>query len=283
MTSTLASFLRTPGVEEFRKLGNRPVPVGYALLASLGIYSVFFVGRDLYNYYRLLPVDMRGTSSTRPIVYLFASLIRTWRWIWGMDGTSSVPIRKWVESSRDREPIYGRTYLDEAALPVRRAPRPMLLHQGVPQRQIPQMLDHELEQELKTMFKEFGISHSLRIGESVIEPNAIALFLPSTPPSNNGRLHPEFVIPITDRASAYEFAHVHGGESSLHLLLAPLDAALAIERGWAVRFSLAGCVGPWGHARGRVLAYAPRDEQEVKVIMSLVQAGFDYLTDVPKE
>ncbi|EJT98679.1 hypothetical protein DACRYDRAFT_24272 [Dacryopinax primogenitus] len=225
---------------------------------------------------------MRGTGSANPSVYLFASLIRTWRWIWGMDGTSSLPIRKWVESNRVREPLYGRTYLDEAAIPVRRAPRPRLLHQGVPHRQVPQMLDHKLEQELKTIFKEFGISHSLRIGEIAIEPNAVALFLPSTPPSNNGHVHPEFLVPITHLANAHEFAHVHGGESSLHLFLAPLDAALAIERGWAVRFPLAGCVGPWGHARGRVMVYAPRDEQEVKVIMRLVKAGYDYLTDAPK-
>ncbi|EJT98687.1 hypothetical protein DACRYDRAFT_27365, partial [Dacryopinax primogenitus] len=79
-------------------------------------------------------------------------------------------------------------------------------------------------------------------------------------------------------STPYEFVHLHGGEGSLHLILAPLDAALAVERGWAVRFPLAGA-GSWvGHAEGRVLVYAPRDEGEVTVVKQLVNAGYQYLT-----
>ncbi|KZT53146.1 hypothetical protein CALCODRAFT_403457, partial [Calocera cornea HHB12733] len=79
-------------------------------------------------------------------------------------------------------------------------------------------------------------------------------------------------------STPYEFVHVHAGESSMHLILAPLDAAEAVEKGWAVRFPLAGCGGWLWQPEGRVLVYAPRDEGELKVVEELVRAGWEYLT-----
>jgi len=123
----------------------------------------------------------------------------------------------------------------------------------------------------------------LHTGPSRVEPDALALFLPP-PPSNTLQQHPDLACSSpTAFSTTYDFAHLHGGDSSLHVILAPLDAALTIERGWAERFPLAG-VGGWlpGNPEGRVLVYAPRDEGELRVVESLVGAGYEYMTCAAK-
>jgi hypothetical protein len=57
----------------------------------------------------------------------------------------------------------------------------------------------------------------------------------------------------------------------MHLTLHPLDAKLVIEQGWGERHPLAGR-GPWV-PRGFVMVYAPRDEDEVSIVMDIVRAG----------
>ncbi|KZT53145.1 hypothetical protein CALCODRAFT_501422 [Calocera cornea HHB12733] len=281
MASTyLPSWIHAPTLAHAHALWNRPVSLGSALLSGLGLYVLGFLVSDIYAYYLLVPQDMRGTISSQPAIYILSGLIRSFRWLTGKDGTSTRGLRRFVAKSKERQPIYGRRFLKDGDVPVRRGPRASILVQGLPHRQIPQLLDEELEKELKARFDTFGASHSLTSGESHIEPNALALFLPHTPPSLSQ--HPELQIPPSRKASSYEFAHIHGGESSMHLFLAPLDAAEAIEKGWAVRFPLAGGLGEWGRAQGRVLVYAPRDRGEVGVVMRLVEAGWEYLSAVPK-
>lgn len=142
-----------------------------------------------------------------------------------------------------------------------------------------------LRQRFKHTFRTYAAEHKLEFGWSGVEPNASALFLPDVQPASaSGHLHPEYKIPRSDRfASCYEFAHIHGGEGSVHLILAPLDASLLIDKGWAVRFPMAGGPGTWGYAQGRVLVYAPRDDKEMEVVMKFVQAGWEYLTAVPRD
>ncbi|OTA68522.1 hypothetical protein K449DRAFT_386816 [Hypoxylon sp. EC38] len=79
--------------------------------------------------------------------------------------------------------------------------------------------------------------------------------------------------------SGGEWAHVHG-EGSTHVTLSPVDAAAAIEAGWAQRHPLSGFGGgravmPWGY----VMVYAPRDEEEWGVWRELVLAGARYAAE----
>jgi len=280
----LPTWLHTPTVGELRSLWTRPVTVGQAVLAGLGVYTAAFLVKDIYSYYALLPVDMRGTLSSQPQIYLFSGLMRIFRYLRGLDGTSTAALRRWVAAHQGKEPMYGRRFLKEEEVPERRGPRARLLVQGVPHRQVPQVLDEKLEGKLKSDLRAFASSHSLDVGMSKIEVNALALFFPASfsAASVYGKTHPEFLTSQSSLASPREFAHIHGGESSMHVILSPLDAALAIDRGWAVRFPLAGGLGVWGRAQGRVLVYAPRDEAEVEVVIRLVRAGWEYLTAKPE-
>lgn len=76
-----------------------------------------------------------------------------------------------------------------------------------------------------------------------------------------------------------EFAHIHHSDNSQHVVLAPLDAAEAIEKGWAVRFPLAGGGGVAGQ-EGRVMVYAPRDEAEIDVVGMLAEKGAQWVMTV---
>ncbi|KAI1456676.1 hypothetical protein F4805DRAFT_216274 [Annulohypoxylon moriforme] len=70
-----------------------------------------------------------------------------------------------------------------------------------------------------------------------------------------------------------EFAHPHG-EGSTHLVLSLVDAATAIESGWAERHRMSG-VGnliPWGF----VMIYAPRDDEELEVWKEFIVASARY-------
>ncbi|KAI1105674.1 hypothetical protein F4804DRAFT_117921 [Jackrogersella minutella] len=70
-----------------------------------------------------------------------------------------------------------------------------------------------------------------------------------------------------------EFAHPHG-EGSTHLVLSLVDAAKAIETGWAERHRMSG-VGkliPWGF----VMIYAPRNEAELQVWKEFMVASARY-------
>ncbi|KAI1373045.1 hypothetical protein F4677DRAFT_448871 [Hypoxylon crocopeplum] len=78
-----------------------------------------------------------------------------------------------------------------------------------------------------------------------------------------------------------EFAHPHG-EGSTHAVLSLVDAATAIESGWAERHRMSGMGSliPWGF----VLVYAPRDEAELGIWKEFVAASARYaLGDVELE
>lgn len=71
-----------------------------------------------------------------------------------------------------------------------------------------------------------------------------------------------------------EFAHLHPrSDHSLHAML-PVDVAeAAVEAGWAEPHPVArlGLIGP-----GAVMLYAPRDEEELDVVESLVGVSYRY-------
>ncbi len=71
-----------------------------------------------------------------------------------------------------------------------------------------------------------------------------------------------------------EFAHMHP-DGSLHASLPPDLAVEAVRRGWAT-------FHPWSTQRpgwdGFVMIYTPQSSGELDVVMSLVQASFDFVT-----
>ena len=61
----------------------------------------------------------------------------------------------------------------------------------------------------------------------------------------------------------------------MHLTLHPSDAAVVIANGWGERHPLAG-QGLFGRGwvpKGFVMIYAPRNEADISISMSIVRAG----------
>src|ERR1700682_5279567 len=73
-----------------------------------------------------------------------------------------------------------------------------------------------------------------------------------------------------------EFAHLHPGQDhSLHVCLSPDLAAAACEAGWAEPHPL---VASAALPPTVVLVYAPRDDHELNVVASLVEAAYRFAT-----
>jgi hypothetical protein len=107
-------------------------------------------------------------------------------------------------------------------------------------------------------------------GLSPLQPNTCETIYPSPPPTPRlSRQPPASVNPTCGHPA--EIVHLHTTESSMHLTLHPLDAAVVLANGWGERHPLAGR-GPWVPA-GFVMVYAPRDPAELAVAMRIVRAG----------
>lgn len=64
-----------------------------------------------------------------------------------------------------------------------------------------------------------------------------------------------------------EIAHVHPQDRSLHVWLSEADAKAVVEKGWGERFVVK--FAPLGY----IMVYAPRNEDEVKLVEKIVKAG----------
>jgi hypothetical protein len=71
-----------------------------------------------------------------------------------------------------------------------------------------------------------------------------------------------------------EVCHAHPSDGSLHLTLHPADAAAVMRARWGERHPLgSGGWLSWFVPAGFILVYAPRDEDEVRVVMRIVGAA----------
>ncbi|KAI2609196.1 hypothetical protein GGR54DRAFT_388268 [Hypoxylon sp. NC1633] len=171
-----------------------------------------------------------------------------------------------------RSPRYGtlstRSFLPPALTPVppRAGPRPEVPHFVGPQRQTSQR-SHSAALAAQKAFMHAlqGANPGLmRVAPSRLEgPLYDALWLADGAPR---RSETEYML-------HGEFVHPHG-EGSTHMVLSLVDAAAAIEAGWAERHRMSGVRGliPWGY----VLVYAPRDEAEVHIWKEFVVASARY-------
>ncbi|KAI9808617.1 MAG: hypothetical protein M1825_003767 [Sarcosagium campestre] len=83
-----------------------------------------------------------------------------------------------------------------------------------------------------------------------------------------------FSLQAANRTCNGEVCHAHQTDGSLHMTLHPDDVRLVLERGWGERHPLAK--GGWLSRfvpSGFVMIYAPRDANELKVVMTMVKAA----------
>lgn len=144
------------------------------------------------------------------------------------------------------------------SLPQRSGPRPAT--RGIaPHRQINQFCSTSIFEKLSTAIKELARENiHLEEGTSCFEKHGTGLF------SNFPKR----------RTCRGEICHAHPSDGSLHLTLHPADAKTMLEAGWGERHPLAK--GGWFEKfvpGGFVMIYAPRDEQELEVVMELIRAA----------
>ncbi len=146
-------------------------------------------------------------------------------------------------------------------LPQRAGPRPKTTP-CAPHSQVDQIVPHARELAALLVSRLRTLS-GVQLGESRrAPPGTIGLYLE---PACCGGDETAFLL-------GREFAHVHvQDDCSLHAILPEPLRETAIAEGWAEPHPLAGqpTVSPY-----TVMLYAPRDEQEVEVLRSLVLASW---------
>lgn len=90
-------------------------------------------------------------------------------------------------------------------------------------------------------------------------------------------------IPDTARISRGEIGHVHN-DTSCHLYLAPADARIVIEKGWAERHRLArttpflGKMNLYNIGGTYLMIYGPRNEDELLVLKTILRNSVRFMT-----
>lgn len=184
-----------------------------------------------------------------------------------------------------------RGKLDFTKFPQRTGGRPQV--GGVaPQRQLDQKTPASTFQNHLDMFRQVFDEQDnvIRIGPSFLEGATTAVFALQSQWTNNRPFTHQF---------GYEICHPHRNDGSLHMVLHPEDCATVIEKGWGERHPLARGSWYWRayHATIRRIRtdqrptrapvpeylcfiYAPRDEDEEKIIKELLYAAIWFATGV---
>lgn len=167
--------------------------------------------------------------------------------------------RYWTTKPRYLPPAGKKRqgHLDAEQLPQRRGPRPKT--EGVaPHRQVEQLGDGVQAQAVLTYFEHLAASHPSHVlsARSQLEPGSAGLFslthslvTQSSGPSRSTRsaaFPSDLSRLLLSSLKGGEFAHLHPTDGSMHMVLHPHDAQLAVERGWAELHALAGCPGYTG-------------------------------------
>ena len=148
-------------------------------------------------------------------------------------------------------------------LPPRPGERPNVTS-GIPHIQLDQTSSDELLDELS--MRTFSL-------EGIVEQPSQA----SLPGAKALTVAPELPVRPEAMIVGREFAHIHpqpNGGGSLHLRLPPDHAEMVVDEGWGEYhpFALDGTVP------NLVMVYAPRDDQDLDVVMTIIEAAVAYAT-----
>ncbi|KAJ7754166.1 hypothetical protein DFH07DRAFT_886408 [Mycena maculata] len=166
-------------------------------------------------------------------------------------------------------------------LPSRTGPRPRTTSHII-QRQLSQNVDGDFAERVlkKTVIPRVQARHEdkTHLSLSKFEFHAEAIFLRPSIPIDDPKNIPSH---DTVRRTKREIAHMHDyHDCSLHLALAAQDAKEVLSKGWGERHPLAGPGMP-GPPTEWTFLYAPRNEEEVKVVETIIEASIGYMTNDP--
>jgi len=225
---------------------------------------------------------MKGSTATmtkRVMAAALATLTAGWtvldyaRWrALGPGGLPSTPrgwlimsalrIRAWRVDPFDTTGWSGRGHL-AGPLPVRPGSRPTVARYPVPHRQLDQFPDPQFVSGL-TIASFVAARPPLDCRRSFFERHIDAAF-----PAPDSPIH------VDGAVSGGEIGHIHA-DGSFHVVLAPGDAAQAIEHRWAELHPAAGRAA--GAPPAFVLVYAPRNPDEVAAVEQLLDAAATHMT-----
>ncbi|KAM0564168.1 hypothetical protein ACHAPJ_000377 [Fusarium lateritium] len=217
-----------------------------ALIALVPI--VLLVQNDYQNFLNLGP---GGTPST------FSGYLRiSWFRLLSLSDPFAAPT-----PDPTRLPTSG--ILRRQSLPYRPGPRPVVA--GIaPQRQLDQHGSRVCYRALRRSMAKLANRNPKKFGteKSCIEKHGLALFARH---------------PVQTNCQG-EICHVHDSDHSMHMCLHPQDIKEVLDKGWGQRHPLA-----W---RSRflkspvspdfVMVYAPRDDQELQITCSIIEAAIWY-------
>lgn len=173
------------------------------------------------------------------------------------------------------------TYIEpDGKLPLRSGANPAMGPHVVPQRQISQLPDDEIKRQLREVFYAFARKNAnlLKLAPSRLERHTDAIFLADSVFSSSP-------TPEAIRMKG-EICHIHGSnDHSVHVVVSPRDAKEIIETGWGQRHGFSGWELAAKVTRGAIdlpaeylFIYAPRNQEEVEVVMELVKASVRFIT-----
>lgn len=209
-------------------------------MAAAAVLAIAWVVRDYRGWVALGPGGLPHT----PRGWLTMAVLRA---------------RAWRFDPFDTTGLAGAGHLADP-LPVRPGPRPRVAHYPIPHRQLDQFPDPEFAPTL-TIASYVASRPTLTVRQSHFEKHNDAAF--AVPVHADGRV------------SGGEIGHIHA-DGSLHVVLAPADAAQAIEHRWGQAHPAEGRAG--GLPPSYVLLYAPRDPAEVAVVEQLLDAAATHMT-----
>ncbi len=152
-------------------------------------------------------------------------------------------------------------------LPERDGPRPKVAPHPVPHRQLEQKIAENMRGRLQSVFDEAQRDREDNVfyRNSYFEKHTPALTLKAIRPDQSDACK-----------SCGEIAHIHPSDGSMHMILSPTDASLVLKKGWGETHGLAGKA--LGLPASYMLIYAPRDEEDLKVISQILDASLNYMT-----
>ncbi|KAJ2897271.1 hypothetical protein MKZ38_004825 [Zalerion maritima] len=175
---------------------------------------------------------------------------------------SGHPVLRTLPSSQ-ASPHRQDGILAECDLPYRLGPRPQVA--GIaPQRQLDQPGDQACYSALRRSLEHFAETRheNFAIAVSCFEKNGLALFAKR---------------PI-HKTCGGEICHIHDSDRSLHLTLTAEDITEILEKGWGQRHPLARDQAwpPMPVPKGFVMVYAPRDMEELGIVLRIIEAAVWY-------
>jgi len=158
-----------------------------------------------------------------------------------------------------------RAYLKDEDVPPRKGSRPDVYKWILPQRQSNQNPGADIKQTYEKLVHSLAADHPIQLSvkTSILEGSGLALYI-----------NPEVEKHPGAFGTQNEITHFHESDGgSMHVSISPKDARLVIEKGWGERFGLSGTILPVTYT----MVYAPRDEEEAKIVEKIVRAGVKFM------